>query len=36
MRVSSAPLPGIGSPITTSKAEMRSLATISSRSVPTA
>jgi hypothetical protein len=36
MRVSSSPLPGIGSPITTSKADSRSLATISMRSSPTA
>ena len=35
-RVSSSPLPGMGSPMITSKAEMRSLATISSRSAPTA
>ena len=34
--VSSSPLPGMGSPMITSKAEMRSLATISSRSLPTA
>jgi hypothetical protein len=30
------PLPGIGSPMITSNAEMRSLATINSRSLPTA
>ena len=34
--VSSAPLPGIGSPMMTSKALMRSLATIRMRSSPTA
>jgi len=34
--VSKRPLPGIGSPITTSKALRRSLAIISSRSSPTA
>jgi len=34
--VSNAPLPGMGSPMMTSKAESRSLATIRMRSSPTA
>ena len=34
--VSTRPLPGIGSPMTTSNALRRSLATISMRSLPTA